>query len=74
MNTPPGGGGGGGTCHLVMLAYGSVRAMLLGLKFHSKAIFLGLQFANMNCFVFFFFGGGGGENFLQLPFSLSSIM
>ena len=52
-----------------MFAYGSVRAMFLGLKFHLKAIFLGLKFANMN-FPFL----GGGKNFQQLPFSLSSIL
>ena len=43
-------------------------AMFLGLKFHFKAVFLGLKFANMN-FPFF-----GGKNFKQLPFSLGSIM
>ena len=51
-----------------MFACGGVRAMFLGLKFHLKAIFVGLKFANMN-FPFF-----GGKNFQQLPFSLSSIM
>ena len=51
-----------------MFAYGGVRATFLGLKFHLKAIFLGLKFANMN-FPFL-----GGKNFQQLPFSLSSIM
>ena len=53
---------------LVMLAYGGVRAMFLGLKFHLKAIFLDPKFANMN-FTFL-----GGKNFQQLPFSLGSIM
>ena len=53
---------------LAMFAYGGVRAMFLGLKFHLKAIFLGLNFANMNFLVF------GGKRFQQLPFSLSSIM
>ena len=42
-----------------MFAYEGVRAMFLGLKFHLKAIFFGLKFANMN-FPFFFGGGGGG--------------
>ena len=51
-----------------MFAYGGVRAMFLGLKFHLKTIFLGLQFANLN-FPYF-----GGKNFQQLPFSLGSIM
>ena len=37
-----------------MFAYGGVCAMFLGLKFHLKAIFLGLKFANMN---FPFLGG-----------------
>ena len=40
-----------------MFAYGSVRAMFLGLKFHLKAIFFGLKFVNMN-FPFFFLRGG----------------
>ena len=53
---------------LAMFAYGGVRVMFLGLKFHLKAIFLGPKFANMN-FPFF-----GGKNFQQLPFYLSSIM
>ena len=35
----------GGTCHVCI---GGVSAMFLGLKFHLKAIFLGLNFANMN--------------------------
>ena len=30
---------------LAMFAYGGVHAMFLGLKFHLKAIFLGLRFA-----------------------------
>ena len=60
----PGGGGGA----LAMFAYGSVRAMILGLKFHLKAIFLGLKFAKMN------FPCSGGKNFQQLPLSFSSIM
>ena len=30
---------------LAMFAYGGVRAMFLGLKFHLKAIFWGLRFA-----------------------------
>ena len=30
---------------LAMFAYGGVRAMFLGLKFHLKAIFWGLKFA-----------------------------
>ena len=51
-----------------MFAYEGVCAMFLGLKFHLKAILLGLKFANMN-FPFF-----RGKNFQQLPFSLSSIM
>ena len=38
-------------------AYRGVRTMFFGLKFHLKAIFLGLKFANMN-FPFF-----GGKNF-----------
>ena len=38
--------------------------MVSGLKFHLKAIFWGLKFANMN-FQFF-----GLKNFQQLPFSL----
>ena len=33
---------------LEMFAYGGVRAMFLGLKFHLKAIFFCLNFANMN--------------------------
>ena len=37
-----------------------VRAMFLGLKFHLKAIFLGLKLANMNFPFSFFLGGGGG--------------
>ena len=53
---------------LAMFAYEGVRAMFLGLKFYFKAIFLGLNFANMN-FPFL-----GGRNFQQLPFSLDSIM
>ena len=53
---------------LAMFANGDVRAMLLGLKFHLKAIFLGLKFSNMN--VPFL----GGKNFQQLPFSLSLSM
>ena len=51
---------------LAMFAYEDVRAMFLRLKFHLKAIFLGLKFANMNFPYFFFFwrgGGGGGEEF-----------
>ena len=46
-----------------MFAYGGVRAMLLGLKFHLKAIFLGSKICNMNFPISFFFwgGGGGGE-------------
>ena len=51
-----------------MFAYGGVRAMFLGQKFHLKAIFLGLKFSNMN--VPFL----GSKNFQQLPFSLSLIM
>ena len=51
-----------------MLAYRGVRAMLLGLKFHLKALFFGLKSTNMN---FPFFLGGGVENFQQLPFSLT---
>ena len=51
-----------------MFAYGGVRAMFLGLKFHLKTIFLGLKFANLN------FSFLGGKNFQQLPFSLGSIM
>ena len=47
---------------------GGVHAMFSGLKFHLKAIFLGLKFSNMN-FPFL-----GGTNFQQLPFSLISIM
>ena len=31
-----------------MFAYGDVRAMFLGLKFHLKAIFLGSKICNMN--------------------------
>ena len=50
-----------------MLVYRGVRATFLGLKFHLKAIFLGLKFANMN------FPLLGGKNFQQLPLSLSSI-
>ena len=50
-----------------MFAYGGVHAMFLGLKFYLKAIVLGLKFSNMN--VPFF----GGNNFQQLPFSLSLI-
>ena len=53
---------------LAMFSYEGVRAMFFGLKFHLKAIFLGLKFSNMN--VPFF----GGKNFQQLPFSLSLIM
>ena len=47
-----------------MLAYRGVRAMLLGLKFHLKALFFGLKSTNMN-FPFFFWrgGGGGGREF-----------
>ena len=37
-----------------MFAYGGVRAMFLGLKFHLKAILLGLKFVDMN---FPFLGG-----------------
>ena len=33
---------------LAMFAYRGVLAMFLGLKFHLKAIFLGLKFAKMN--------------------------
>ena len=51
-----------------MFAYGDVRAKFLGLKFHLKAIFLGLKFANMS-FPFLW-----GKNFQQLPFSLGSIV
>ena len=51
-----------------MLAYGGVHAMFLGLKFHLKAIVLGLKFANMN------FSRFGSKNFQQLPFSLSLVM
>ena len=47
-----------------MFAYGGVRVMFLGLKFHLKAIFLGLKFAKMN------FPRFGGKNFRQLPFTL----
>ena len=36
-----------------MFAYGGVRAMFLGLKFHLKAIFGGSEICNMN---FPFFG------------------
>ena len=55
-----------------MLAYRGVRAMLLGLKFHLKALFFGLKSTNMNFPFFFLEGGGGGvENFQQLPFSLT---
>ena len=50
---------------LAMFAYRGVHAMFLGLKFHLKAIFLGLK---LN-FPFF-----GGKNFQQLPFSLGSMM
>ena len=39
-----------------MFAYGGVRAMFLGLKFHLKAIFWGSKICNMN----FPIGGGGG--------------
>ena len=49
----------GGTSHVCTWG---VRAMFLGLKFHLKAIFFGLKFANMN-FPFFWRGrgeGGGG--------------
>ena len=51
-----------------MFAYGGVRAKFLRLKFHLKAISLGLKFANMNFPVF------GVKNFQQLTFSLGSIM
>ena len=51
-----------------MFAYGGVRAMFLGLKFHLKAIFLGLKLQTMD-FPFF-----EGMNFQQLPFTLGSIM
>ena len=51
-----------------MFAHGGVRAMFLVLKFHLKAIFLGLKFANIN-FPFL-----GGKNFQQSPFSLGSIV
>ena len=51
-----------------MFAYWGVRAMFLGLKFHLKAILLGLKFTNMS-FPFL-----GSKNFQQLPFSLGSIM
>ena len=40
-----------------MFAYGGVRAMFLGLKFHLEAIFLGLKFVKMN------FPRFGGKNF-----------
>ena len=53
---------------LVIFAYGGVRAMFLGLKFHLKAIYLGLKFAKMK------FPHFGGKNFQQLPFFFSSIM
>ena len=53
---------------LAMFAYGGVRAMFMGLKFHLKAIILDLKFAKMN------FPRFGGKNFQQLPFSFSSIM
>ena len=60
---------------LAMFAYGGVRAMFWGLKFHLKAIFLGLKFSNMDVpFLFFFWGGGGVRIFCNLPFSLSLIM
>ena len=39
---------------LAMFPYGGVRAMFMSLKFHLKAIFLGLKFANLK---FPFFGG-----------------
>ena len=42
--------------------------MFLGLKFHRKAIFLGLKFLNMNA------PFSGGKNFQQLSFSLSLII
>ena len=42
-----------------MPAHRGVRAMLLGLKFHLKAIFFGLKFASMK--FSFFRGGGEGE-------------
>ena len=51
-----------------MFAYRNVLAMFLDLKFHLKAIFLGLKFSKMN------FPRFGGKNFQQLPFSFSSIM
>ena len=53
---------------LAMFPYRGVCAKFLRLKFHLKAISLGLKFANMNFPVF------GVKNFQQLTFSLGSIM
>ena len=58
--------GGGGV--LAMFAYGGVRAMLLGLKFHLKAIFLRSKICNMN------FPIWRGKKFQQLAFFLDSIL
>ena len=51
-----------------MLAYGGVRAMFLGLKFHMKAIFLGSKICNMNFPIL------GGKKFQQQSFLLDSIL
>ena len=51
-----------------MFAYGGVRAMFLGLKFHLKAIFVGSKICNMNFPIL------GGKKFQQLSFLLDSIL
>ena len=51
-----------------MFAYGGVRAMFLGLKFHLKAIFWGLRFAIRTSHFW------GVKKFQQLSFLLDSIL
>ena len=51
-----------------MFAYGAVRAMFWGLKFHLKAIFVGSNICNMNFPIL------GGKKFQQLSFLFDSIL
>ena len=51
-----------------MFAYGGVRAMFWGLKFHLKAIFFVSKICNMNFPIL------GDKKFQQLSFLLDSIL
>ena len=59
-----------------MFAYGGVCAMFLGLKFHLKAIFLGLEICKHELPTFGvqgMGGGGGGKNLKKVSMSDKSL-